>query len=362
MVRLGSWSSILLVLAVQALVVALLLLRGRENRLAQRYLAALMLVVAGLLMPFILGYAGAYDAWPWLSFAPFAVPLAVGPLLYAYVHALVLGRPIAARHWIAPAIQFGWQAALFPASVETKTRIDALLIEPWVGPLSSAAVLASMALYAWLCWRMLGRYEAWLSERRRQLAPARRLRAGLGLLVLLLAVRAGYQLFEALVRPTDYFDLFFYYLLLGATGIAVGVDGWRNSAAPTPPIAAGEEVDWAERGAAWAEELRRGGWWRDPELDLAGLARRLGTNSSHASRALASEGGFAALIGRVRAEAVAEHIDAGSRADLLTLAMNAGFGSKASFNRAFRARFGITPSAYRMRRVATGESSPLQGN
>ncbi|MET3709968.1 AraC-like DNA-binding protein [Sphingomonas trueperi] len=44
----------------------------------------------------------------------------------------------------------------------------------------------------------------------------------------------------------------------------------------------------------------------------------------------------------------------GSKADLLDLAMEAGFSSKASFNRAFLATFGATPSAYR-RHVAKQE-------
>ena len=37
----------------------------------------------------------------------------------------------------------------------------------------------------------------------------------------------------------------------------------------------------------------------------------------------------------------------GDGGDLLHIALESGFGSKASFNRAFRARFGMTPSAYR---------------
>lgn len=50
------------------------------------------MVIVGVLTPFTIGFAGAYDAWPWLSFAPFAVPLAVGPLLYGYANALTGGR------------------------------------------------------------------------------------------------------------------------------------------------------------------------------------------------------------------------------------------------------------------------------
>ena len=42
-------------------------------------------------------------------------------------------------------------------------------------------------------------------------------------------------------------------------------------------------------------------------------------------------------------------IDAGRDDDLLDLALEAGFSSKASFNRAFRSAMGVTPSDYRRR-------------
>ena len=45
--------------------------RARGNRSAQRLLAVLLVVAVLRLMPYVLGFAGAYDAWPWLSFAPF---------------------------------------------------------------------------------------------------------------------------------------------------------------------------------------------------------------------------------------------------------------------------------------------------
>jgi AraC-like DNA-binding protein len=43
-------------------------------------------------------------------------------------------------------------------------------------------------------------------------------------------------------------------------------------------------------------------------------------------------------------------LNAGRTDDLLTLALDAGFKSKASFNRAFRAILGVSPSTYRSRR------------
>lgn len=361
MVELGAWSSILLVLAVELVVLGLALASARFNRVANLYLAALLVTLAGLITPFVLGYAGAYDAWPWLSFAPFAVPLAVGPLLYGHIHALARGRGIRWWHFVPPGLQFGYQAALFPTSIATKDRFLIWFGEPLLEPVMSAAVLVSMMAYAVAAWRELKAYERWLVGRRRQDRPARRIRVGILLLAPLIAARAGYALFEALVRPVNYFDMFGYYVLLGALGVLLGVEGWRHADAAAPAAAQDPDDEWRERGEAWIVQIRSEGWWRDAELGLADLARKLGTNNAHLSRALAGAGGFAAVLNTLRSEAVAQWIKEERDDDLLTLAMDAGFGSKASFNRAFAKRFGVTPSAYRAARVADGAESAMLG-
>lgn len=361
MIRFGPWSTLLAVFAAQMLVLAVLLLGASKNRLAHRYLAGLLVVMAGLLVPFVLGYAGFYDAYPWLTSAPFAVPLALGPLLYGYVSALGSARPIAGWHFAVPAFQFLYQAALFPFPVATKWWWDAAVHEPLVAPVLAAAVLLSMAGYAIAIWRVLARYQAWLEARRREPGPARRLRFALLVLAPLVIARAGYDLVDVLVRPVDYFDLFAYYVLLGLAGLLLGLEGWRAARVENPAMDERAHRDWSGQGDEWIARLRAEGWWRDPDLSLAALARRLGTNTSHLSRALnAGHGGFAAVLARLRAEAVAAALAAGAETDLLDLALDNGFGSKASFNRAFRERFGMAPSAYRQQ-VSREKSSRLSG-
>lgn len=117
------------------------------------------------------------------------------------------------------------------------------------------------------------------------------------------------------------------------------------------------ERDWAGLGQQWLAEIESRGWHRDPDLSLAVLARRLGTNTAYLSRALNDGLGrnFSGLINGLRSRDVAAAITGGSRADLLDLAVDAGFSSKASFNRAFRAEFGCTPSEFRQHRVSKQE-------
>lgn len=103
-------------------------------------------------------------------------------------------------------------------------------------------------------------------------------------------------------------------------------------------------------GVEWRARTWEAAWWREPNLTLADLARRLGVNSSYLSRGI-NEGlgqNFSEMINGMRAEAVARELERGGTGrDMLELSLDAGFGSKSSFNRAFRARFGMTPTRFR---------------
>jgi AraC-like DNA-binding protein len=92
--------------------------------------------------------------------------------------------------------------------------------------------------------------------------------------------------------------------------------------------------------------------YREPDLSLGSLARRLGV-PEYQLRRLIHEGlghrHFAAFVNEPRLREVAERLaDARlARRPVLTLALEAGFGSIGPFNRAFRDRYGVTPTAYR---------------
>lgn len=361
MIRFGPWSIFLLVLAAQALIMAALLAWQRENRRSNLYLAALLAVLAGMLTPFIIGYAGFYDAWPWLSFAPFAVPLAVGPLLYGHIHALVRGRPVGWPHFTPAALQFLYQAVCFTLPLATKNAIADGFQQAILDPVLAVAVLASMAGYAAAAYRLVRLYARRGGERGAARTRAAWLKRSLAALLLLLAARTGVEAWDLFVARLDYFDLFGFYVLLAMIGVFLGVEGWRHAREPFPPLPAPRDV--GGLAETCARRMAEEEWWRDPTLSLASLARRLGTNENYLSRALnaGGDGGFSGLLNRFRAAEVARRLAAGDAADLLTIALESGFGSKASFNRAFQARYGVSPSAFRRSGASSSESSPANG-
>ena len=92
--------------------------------------------------------------------------------------------------------------------------------------------------------------------------------------------------------------------------------------------------------------------YRDPELTLAGLAQRLGLPEYRLRELINRQLGyrnFAAFINEHRLREVEQRLADPScdRRPILTLALEAGFGSIGPFNRSFKDRQGVTPRAFR---------------
>lgn len=368
MLHFGPWSTTLGLAAGFGALVALLLWCAGGNRSAQRLLAALLLVAVLRLMPYVLGFAGAYDAWPWLSFAPFDLRLAVGPLLWLYLRRLV--TPALPPRWgwhLAPAaLDLAYMLWAFALPLDQKHAWDAQVHAAWISPMQNAAGAVSLAIYLVLALRLRQRYLGWLqahvSDRDAQRQPW--VASVLLALGLWLAVSTGFDLYGVLVAPLTYYDRFPQYLAFSALVLWLGLEGWRHAGRavplmrPLPPAAPGR--DWNATADGWRERIRHEGWWRQPGLSLSDVAQRLGTNDSYVSRAFNQGLGhsFNGAINAMRIEAVQACMRAAPSAELLGLALDCGFSSKASFNRVFREQTGMSPSAWRAAHILKSTDLP----
>jgi AraC-like DNA-binding protein len=92
--------------------------------------------------------------------------------------------------------------------------------------------------------------------------------------------------------------------------------------------------------------------WRDNGLTIGALAQRLGL-TEHRLRQLINRHlgyrNFSDFLNRYRLEAAAQRLRDPAEAPLpiLSIALDCGYSSLPPFNRAFKARFGMTPSHYR---------------
>ena len=91
--------------------------------------------------------------------------------------------------------------------------------------------------------------------------------------------------------------------------------------------------------------------YRDPDLTLPNLAERLGTTPHKLSEVLNAELSqtFYDFVNSYRVEEVRRRLAKAEakQMNLLTLAMDAGFASKSTFNQVFKKQTGQTPSTYR---------------
>lgn len=394
MIRFGSMSITLAAAALYGLLLASLLWWSPRQRLAHRFLALLLLVIAARMFPYIIGYAGYYDAYPWLSFLPWNYSLAFGPLLYLHVVTLTRASPPRNYGWhLLPALLQGiYYSVIFLQPLAFKDAWDTNWQRPLLGPLETALTFLSLGVYVALSLRHYRAYQRWLEDHvsDRDEHQLSWIRNALIALALTLLLWMAWYAFEALVQPLDYFQRFPLYLWLALLTYYLGTEGWRHAgrqggqwvdepAAPavTQPelqaaaspgvelVDAGAaqrspERDWSAQGRAWRERLVAEGWWRDPDLSLASLARKLGTNTSHLSRAI-NEGlgmNFNELINRERVRAVQDELlKIEEERELLEIALAAGFRSKASFNRAFKTYAGMTPSEWRQSARSAGRKA-----
>lgn len=384
----GNRTAILLLLALQALVVAGLLLTARRNRSANRFLAALLGALALSLGTDIIGFAGFYDRWPWLTFAPFDIALLPGPLLYLFVVSLTRGAaPTSWRsHLLAPAAEGTYRTVCFLLPFPLKMSWSDGGHEAFVGPLIASAGFVSLVGYTLLAGRNLVRYRRWLADHVSfgedfQLPW---LRLYLATMTLLVIGVVAFTLTNPGAERDQYFHWFWFHLGVAIAGFAMGVAALRaaewsypvmtSAPGPAAPRGGGEHTvvesqsgvgapatdattTLAELARAWDVRLREEQWFRDPQLTLARLADRLGVAEGQLSRGL-NQGldlNFNEFVNRARVEAVQVALaDPAETRDLLPIAFDAGFTSKASFNRAFKAATGETPTAFRARsRVST---------
>ncbi len=358
-----GWRTALLFAAfVQLLLIAGALVRSMENRTANLTLGMLLVCLAGIITPWMIGFAGFYDKWRWLSFAPFSISLAVAPLTYCYVQAIVSGRwPKGGKWHLLPAVlQFTYLTGAF---LILRQPIKNQWLEESnfsYGLIVNFGVAMGLGLYGTASLRLLRQYRLQLAQQRSDdlRFAARWLSNTIVALFILLGFWLGYGFWD-LFSPLGYRGLMGLYIAIAAIAVYLAVEGWRHAGQRFPELDSIETVvdatrNWGDQGVQWLSQIRREGLYLDPELNLAGLARKLGTNTGYLSRAFNDGLGksFSAVIAELRSEAVADALLRGSCEDLLTLAYNCGFSSKASFNRAFSSRFGVSPSAYRRRSVS----------
>lgn len=358
-----SWrTAVLFSLTAPAVFAAVLIaVRGHDRRAALT-LAALIGAASWHAIPYIIGFEGAYDAYPWLTFAPFNMELLFGPLIY--LHARAIARRGPAPHqalWLTPAaVQVTYYTACFVllGDAETKFAFTRAFHHPYVVPVETVVGLGLALAGALAARRETLGYRTWLATAHAaadEYDPVW-LRRFLAVAAVMVATWLAFDVWDALAGGLRYVQTYWLYIAFAVVVLALSFDGLtrvhaRYPKRPADPDARAETS--AAAGGLTADmvlsRMREHGWHRDPDLSLARLAKHLGANETYVSRAINAGGEtFNTVINRMRvAEVAARLADPTCSTPILTLAYEAGFASKATFNRVYRSITGETPSRTR---------------
>ena len=151
-------------------------------------------------------------------------------------------------------------------------------------------------------------------------------------------------------------------MMLLAIAVSVMLLGWRDPSLLVAPARRIEpanprvEFDDAPLLARLNEEMTRERLYRQDGLTITAVAARLGVPEYRLRRAINQGLGarnFNAYLNAFRLKETEEALADPAQAEvpILTIALDAGFGSLAPFNRAFRDRHGCTPSDYRSKHL-----------
>ena len=333
-------------------VIALALgLRGLAGR-ARFAFWAFLACVAGYLVRAAPEAAG----WPW----PVLVPLSIAAVLFPAALWWLVHTAFDDRADVPHAV---WVAVLCLLAAAVTPRTAPAWASLGVEFAQKLAGLALAGAALWRLWR--GRAD--------DLVPGRRAMRG-GLLGYAGAHGVGVLAVELWMgnrRPPPWLDLANVSLMALALAVSLAlmlrvrqqaVDAlFGTPAAPRedPParLDAPGSTDAAEEAALerLAQRMRAERAYRSPELSLAELARQCGLPEYRLRDLIHRRLGFRnfpAFVNEHRVREVEGRLcdPSEDRLPILTIAMDAGFGSVGPFNRLFREKHGMTPSVYRQRR------------
>ncbi len=360
----SSWVSVVLLLAMgQSLFLAANLLMGpdRALRLPNRLLAALLLVLVAIIGHAWLGVNALFGDYPHLASAIATLPLLIGPLLWLYLRSLLQGSPLSWRSGLH-ALPFGlallaWAPYYFQPPEWKLALLAARSHLPWYLAAFGAAKALHLAVYLGACYRLI--------RRCRQAEPTQGLVRSLHRLTLWLgaglALDALLFAAEVLEWPTPVSsDLggavvlvgFVYGLAFYAMRLPLSYQPLQLPAPASTPseslLSPAERTQFLQK---LTDSMAQAQMYRNGALTLEQLAQHLALTPHELSQLInqSFQMNLQEFLNGYRVAALQQALREPGNANstVLDLALGAGFNSKSSLNRVFKAHTGMTPTQFR---------------
>ena len=259
-----------------------------------------------------------------------------------------------ARTWFNDKSDVGWTA--WAIVIGSAALLAAMIIEyPYKSPLFwSLAIAWRVSLFAFA---LAGLWEAWRGRANDLVEPRRRFRTWL---VVVVAIGVGLTNIVEIMVSQDMLlrqsrDLLEIMIFIMTFGFCAAMFDIKQAGLFGTPIKVQDQRQPATDDPLanrLLEHMKRERSYRLETLTIAGLAAQLGEQEYRVRRVINGQLGhrnFAAFLNGYRLEEVKQALADPEQQDvpILTIALDAGFGSLGPFNRAFREAEGITPSEFR---------------
>ncbi len=399
-----NWrSSLLLIFFVHGLVYAFLLFRKgiKNDSPSDKWLGFFLVLCILYICPWMLGYAGWYngtqcmDCRNFMFYMPMTHPLLMAPVIYFYIKSLLNPSFQFQKkdylHFVPGTLYILWNIVV--ALVDRIIVKDYYLMDgkndPDFQSWYIAVGLISLLCYLLLSYQYYIKYRAFIVQ---ELSFAdtiqfKWVRNFLIACFIYFFSTLLLDLINVFGFNVDYTTTWWYYLLFALLFYYIAITGYATSIerkkkfeldflrysmpallnGPTELEDATFEVVSDENEpinknvdfqfSVWKTKIldivEQNHLYRDPELTLTDLANQLGTNASLLSKVInrSFNLNFNDFINKYRVIEVKEKLAdiSNSHLTIMSLAYDAGFNSKATFNRAFKKHTGENPSKYQIR-------------
>ena len=335
-----------------------LLFRQTGMRQSNLLLGVLLILYALTLSDGLFAMAGIYAQYQFLYFLPINFSLSIGPLFYFFVRSRVQPSFTLQRrhllHCVLPMAQFLFYLSIGFRSTEYKSWVWREVIGPYVQFIEEGLFILLAVGYLVATYQLLHQKIPEASWKGPVYRWLRQFTISLAFLAL---IGAAYEVADWVLFGVYEYNLFntpwlAFPLKLAYAGISllIGYHAYlhqnQNLILPRSPRLRTEEPELSARIDEFLELHKP---HLDPELSLESFAKLLGVHRNIVSKVLSSRGeSFRGVINRHRVEEFIRLVREGQHEHLtlLAIAFEAGFNSKASFNRAFKTHTGSSPTEY----------------
>lgn len=347
------------------LVIGGLLLRGnRKQRRAEIYLGLLIIAYTLMLFNMLLAEAGIMSRFQYLYFLPLYYTLSFGPLTYFFIKSKLSPgftvKKTNALHAVLPLLQACFYFAIGFRSVDYKSELWRTFIAPFYQNFEATVYWVSFSIYLWFSFRLLKDNRAENPWKIQQLKWMRTLLFYLSIPFVIVVI---YGIVNFVLWEYYQINLYNIAWLDFPKNIVVIFTGYWlcfNGFVQLYPekvrlITSGTSIHPEKNTQEKAEELlqfmKEHKPYLNPDLNLNMLAEVMHIRPTFLSAVINEnfQNNFNDFINTYRVNAVKNLIKdpKNNRFTLLSLGLEAGFNSKSTFNRSFKAVEGISPNEFK---------------